>query len=205
MKRLLHIAYWLLMSLSCPAFANTDNLVNILRHINTLDVQFVQTEEIENEQPVVSYGSFKLKVPGKFAWLNENREQQDVIADGETIWIYDKDLVQVRRYKQSDILANTPALLLSEPKQLTNNFTVDQQRKDNKCTWYHLTPKRNESHYDYIEVCISESKIQTLVIFNRLNNALVRIDLYYTEGSLNGEIDDKVFDFVVPEGVDILY
>lgn len=188
-----------------PIISEANALEKILNNLNTLQVSFIQTEEINNQSTQISYGSLTLKVPGKFAWLNEEPTQQDVFANGQKIWIYEKDLAQVSVYNQADILLNTPAILISEPSKFKQNFTIDQILEDSKGTLYSLSPKQNNSYYDYIEVTIRENTITKLTILNRLNNALTHIEFYYTEDSLNHQINDSIFEFKIPDGVDVLY
>ena len=57
-------------------------------------------------------GQFLLKRPHRFRWNYTAPYQQDIIADGDWVWVVDKDLEQVSQQSQKEALRGTPALVL---------------------------------------------------------------------------------------------
>ena len=57
-------------------------------------------------------GKLYLQRPGKFRWDYSEPSEQLVLAVGEQIWFYDKDLAQANVRDMDATLASTPAVLL---------------------------------------------------------------------------------------------
>ena len=57
-------------------------------------------------------GIFAFRRPGAFLWNYEKPWKQQVVSDGQTLWLYDEDLMQVTVKKVSDALGATPAAVL---------------------------------------------------------------------------------------------
>jgi chaperone LolA len=202
-----HFKFFILfgvVSMFFPTYIYANSLQHFLDNLKTLNVRFAQIEEGKNHKGKVIYGDLIVKVPDRFIWRSEDKQQQDIVADGKKIWIYEKDLAQVSVYSQAETLPNTPAVLISSPQKFKQNFIIKEQRDKDEGIWYGLSPKQQNSFYDYIEVYVSHQKITKLIISNRISDAVTHIDLYYSEGSLNGEISNDTFKFNVPDGVDLL-
>lgn len=68
-----------------------------------------------------------VKRPNQFRWQIEGAAGQLIVANGNTLWIYDKDLNQATRQNVNTQVGDTPALLLSgDPSKIATNFTVTQ-------------------------------------------------------------------------------
>src|SRR5690348_15244692 len=64
--------------------------------------EFTQTQQRKQaagRAPPVSSGTFVFARPGKFIWTYQKPYEQVLQADGETLYVYDKDLNQVTTRK----------------------------------------------------------------------------------------------------------
>jgi outer membrane lipoprotein carrier protein len=60
-----------------------------------------------------SSGTFEFARPGHFRFVYKKPFEQSIVADGQTLWLYDVDLNQVTARKQSQVLGSTPAALIA--------------------------------------------------------------------------------------------
>jgi len=61
----------------------------------------------------VSSGTFEFLRPGRFKFTYKKPFEQTIVADGQTLWLYDVDLNQVTARKQAQALGSTPAALIA--------------------------------------------------------------------------------------------
>src|SRR5919112_1736894 len=60
-----------------------------------------------------SSGTFEFQRPNRFRFEYRKPFEQTIVADGQTLWLYDADLRQVTSRKQAQVLAQTPAALIA--------------------------------------------------------------------------------------------
>ena len=65
-----------------------------------------------------SSGSFEFARPSRFKFVYKKPFEQTIVADGQTLWLYDVDLNQVTARKQSAALGSTPAALIAAAPDL---------------------------------------------------------------------------------------
>ena len=81
-------------------FAQSNNglqqLEQFIESLDTFKADFEQTLYAEDSTALqVSYGNLMIKKPGRFVWNYHEPQQQQILADGEKIWMYDIELEQV--------------------------------------------------------------------------------------------------------------
>jgi len=75
-------------------------------------------------QPDESRGTLLLQRPGKFRWDYMQPYKQQIVGDGQRLWIYDVDLEQVIVKPMDAALGDTPALLLSGGGNISERFEI---------------------------------------------------------------------------------
>ena len=60
-----------------------------------------------------SSGSFEFVRPNRFRFVFKKPMEQTIVADGQTLWLYDVYLAQATARKQTQVLASTPAALIA--------------------------------------------------------------------------------------------
>ena len=115
------------MLFASQAFASgTEQLKQFVAQVHSARGSFVQRElkapsnaknasdalASATSQTKTSSGTFVFARPGKFIWSYEKPYQQLLQADGETLYVYDKDLNQVTRRKLGGALGASPAAIL---------------------------------------------------------------------------------------------
>ena len=178
-----------------------EQLKSFLATTKTLTADFRQVTLNENGQPTqTSYGLFYLSRPGKFRWSYKKPFEQEIVSNSGKIWFYDVDLEQVTIKKMDESLGSTPALLLSGEIDLEENFILEKQGIDEDLQWIKLLPKDEESGFNYILIGINDGVIGGMELSDSFGQ-LTRI--YFSNLKKNTKVDQSIFEFVAPEGVDV--
>ena len=91
-----------------------------------------------------STGTFMFARPGKFIWMYQKPYEQLLQADGENLYIYDKDLNQVTVKKLGNALGSSPAAILFGSNDLEKNFTLKEAGAKDGMDWLDAT--QNQRH-----------------------------------------------------------
>jgi outer membrane lipoprotein carrier protein len=99
-----------------------------------------------------STGTFEFSRPGKFIWIYRKPYEQQLQADGEKLYIYDKDLNQVTVRKLGNALGSSPAAILFGSNDLEKNFTLKEAGERDGMEWLQATPKAKDTTFDQIGI-----------------------------------------------------
>ena len=99
-----------------------------------------------------SIGTFVFASPGKFIWTYHKPYQQIIKADGETLYLYDKDLNQVTTRKLGNALASSPAAILFGSNGLEKSFTLKEVGTKNGLEWLEATPQTRDTSFEKIGI-----------------------------------------------------
>jgi outer membrane lipoprotein carrier protein len=191
----------LLFNVSYAEPVPIEQLKTFLKSTSSLTAEFKQITLDENGNPAqTSYGEFFLSRPGKFRWSYKKPFVQEIVSSDDKIWFYDSDLEQVTIKKLDDSLGSTPALLLSGDIDLEENFSLQQQGIDQDLQWIKLSPKNEDSGFNYILIGLDDGILGGMELSDNFGQ-LTRI--YFSDMKTNIQLDDALFKFIAPEGVDI--
>lgn len=148
-----------------------------------------------------SSGRLVIKRPGKFLWHYSEPYEQVLLADGRNLWSYDVDLEQVTVRPQSDVLASTPALLLGGSDEALADFTIVDAFDHKEIFWIRLQPVQADAGFTSLELGFDGMTISRMMFFDGLGQTTL-IALH--EVVTNEAVDDELFRFEVPPGVDVV-
>ena len=176
-------------------------LENFLANTQTLQANFKQTlRSYTGEVLQQSKGQFYLNRPGKFRWNYVTPYEQEIVSDGQRIWIYDVDLEQVTVQKQVEGLSATPMALLKNGKTLHQNFKIIEL--DNKAGIYRLKLLSKNADSDFGEIVVGLDK--TGLRFLQLHDQFEQVtDIVFDDLQLNASLAPTLFQFKAPQGVDV--
>jgi len=180
-----------------------EKLVNdFLTNITTLEGRFEQSL-IDAEGAIIetNSGTLEIERPTRFRWSYTEPYEQWLIADGVNIWSYDLDLEQVTVKPQAEALANTPALLLGGAENALEQFDFGGTTIETVTTWVRLDPKNKDSGFNRVELGFIDSELRRMVFFDNLEQTTL-VALH--DVIVNEAIDSARFEFVVPDGVDLV-
>ena len=182
--------------------SGTESLHRFFNEVNSFSARFKQVVLDERHSPIQeSSGMLWIERPNKFRWDYAKPYQQQIVADGKRLWVYDVGLQQVSVRALSGGLGDTPAMLLAGKGRLHDNFTIKPLGAQNGLEWVQLTPKRKDSGYEDIRIGFVQGKLRALEMVDGLGH-VTRVTLESPRE--NARIESKRFDFTPPDGVDVV-
>lgn len=195
----------LLGALAAPgaSAAANDQLHRYFDGLKTLQAHFTQRVfgQDEAKPRETSHGVISVSRPNRFRLEYNKPYHQIYVADGHKIWSYDEDLEQVTVKPQNGMLANTPAMLLSNPRKLDQSFNVKALGRREGMTWFQLTPKRKDANFERIALAFGTKDLKVMVLQDTLGQTT---RLEFSDVQYNHPIPAKTFHFVPPKGVDVI-
>ncbi|MGE8317381.1 MAG: outer membrane lipoprotein chaperone LolA [Comamonas sp.] len=171
--------------------------------------EFTQTvtsppKEGQAPRSKTSSGSFAFQRPGKFKFVYQKPFEQTIVADGQTLSLYDVDLNQVTQRQQSKALGQTPAALLASAASLSAlkaEFDLANAPEADGQQWVQATPKAQDGQLKRVRVGFKGDALQTLEIEDGFGQrSVVRFSSFSTAPSLPA----STFEFKVPAGADVV-
>lgn len=196
--KLLLICFPIVVFAATPA----QQLSHLLSSYHTLTANFVQTLNGSTAHGSTTSGRMALQHPGKFRWEVEKPQQQIIIADGKTLWIYDVDLQQALQQNLNSQYAINPATLLSGSiADLQKYFTITRIRTKGRGVWFVLQPKQQNAMFHKISLFFINDRIKLIHIIDKMgNNSTISL----SKVRLNITLNQAIFNFKAPAGVDVI-
>ena len=197
------VVFALCMAFSSSAFAQDSQ--QAFRHffdaVDTFEAQFAQIVFDENLNAVDDgSGTVWIKRPGKFRWNYEPPDAQEIVGDGEKVWLYDIGLEQVTVRAQAEALGRTPAILLAGGGDLSEYKIADLGTQGN-VDWVSLIPRTADSGFIEIRIGFEDGGLRLMELLDTLDQ---RTRISFAALKENVEIGDDIFVFTPPSGVDII-
>ena len=156
-----------------------------------------------------SIGQFSFIRPKLFRFDYVKPFPQVILADGQTLWLYDADLEQVTARKQAQALGSTPAALVATAEDLSalqKEFTLEVQADSDGLQWVEATPKNRESTIQSVRLGLrtdgTRVSLGKLEIFDAMGQRSV---LSFERFEVNpADLSLAEFNFVVPKGVSVI-
>lgn len=172
-----------------------------LNAIHSMTAVFNQVVKAKRHEVSRSSGTMALERPGRFRWQTKEPMEQLVIADGQTMWIYDPALEQVTVKKQEKGLGGTAALFLSGyDNNITRDFDVTQQTKGATLV-FNLKSKSPKENFQQIKLIFTQDKLTGLELHDQLGQ-ITTVTLNNIKS--NPQLKTSLFQFKPPKGVDIV-
>ena len=148
----------------------------------------------------LSSGTFIFARPGKFIWIYQNPYEQTLQADGDKLFIYDKDLNQVTTKKLGDALGSSPAAILFGSNDLEKNFTLKEGAAKDGVEWLEATPKAKDTTFDHIGIGMKNGVPAAMELRDSFGQTSL---LTFTNFTKNPPAPAGGFKFVAPKGADV--
>ncbi|NKC13074.1 MAG: outer membrane lipoprotein chaperone LolA [Gammaproteobacteria bacterium] len=148
-----------------------------------------------------STGFMVLRRPDQFRWHYAQPFEQQIIADGEKIWIYDPDLQQVSVKPMGRTIGGSPAILLSSDRRITELFEVRDLDPAKGLDWVELIPRETDSAFTALRVGMRDGVLAAMTLADTFGQ---RTELSFHDVRRNQALPEDTFDFVPPPGADVL-
>ncbi|MCP1676111.1 chaperone LolA [Natronocella acetinitrilica] len=192
------ILFFALLLAPLALYAGKAELERYYADVKTLEGRFVQETADEDGRVLErSEGHMRIARPNRFNWQYETPYEQQIVADGERVWVYDVDLLQVSVRPLEDVLGSGPALLLSgELDALEEQFRISE---DNG--WLLLEPRSRGWEIEEARLRFEDGVPVEVVIMDGLGQ---KNTLRLSELRVNDEIAPEHFQFEPPPEADVL-
>ena len=184
--------------------APADNLVaakrlnKLLTNTKSMTANFTQTTK--GASSGTFKGSMSVQRPNNFRWETKSPSEQLIVANGNSMWIYDKDLEQATKQGVDTQVGNTPALLLSgDPSKIDKNFKITQPYANKN--YYVLYPKSGDASFKSLSMSFNGVKPVMMVLNDTLGQTT---SIKFSGIKMNPSISSSQFKFTPPQGVDVI-
>ena len=190
-----------LLAQAASASEVEERLNRAMTSLDNFSADFKQTLIDDNKKIVQqSMGTVAIQRPGKFRWVYQKPYEQQIIADGKELWVYDVDLDQAT-VKPIDVgLSTAPIMVLMKKQKVESEFDVSELGKRKLLYWIELTPKDKEMEFNKIYIGLEGDTVKamdlrdsfgqsTRIVFDNLRTHVI--------------FDPKTFQFDPPPGVDV--
>lgn len=202
-RRFLNLIFlWLLaVPVTVQAGEGERLLDRFLKASKTMSADFVQTLRTDdNEVLQESRGHFYLSRPGKFRWNYTAPYQQEIVSDGERVWIYDVDLRQVTVQQRSTSANNTPMALMEGKLQLEEAYAINELDHHQGVYRLRLTSKLKDVDFAELIVGVDEQGLRFMQLRDQFEQTT---DIVFGDLELNKNLASELFEFTPAEGVDV--
>ena len=190
-----------------------DALARFLKGVASGRADFTQvvTSPTRNGKPGrvrTSKGKFAFARPNRFRFDYGKPFEQTIVADGQTLWMFDVDLNQVTARKQADVLGATPAALIAaSPDMAAIRAEYDLQAEPDRdgLQWVLAKPKIRDGQLQSVQIGLrGDTTPPTLVALEILDNFGQRSELRFEDFEANPSMPDATFVFKPPNGADVI-
>lgn len=172
--------------------------------------QNIQTAQAEFHQVVTDKqghktqdvtGTMQLQKPSKFRWDYHKPFVQQIIGDGEKVWLYDPDLSQVTVRSFSKAVGSTPAALLAGGKEMERLFTIKDTSRKGDLEWVLAVPKVGETGFERVFLGFKGDALMEMELHDSFGN---RTAITFINVQRNPKLPPDVFKFTPPADADVL-
>ena len=151
-------------------------------------------------------GVMLFKRPNKFRWDYLKPYQNQIISDGDRLFMYDQDLRQVSINPIAKVAGSTPLLIIAG-KNIEKYFTLrnieDQvaNEMNQNIKWVEAVPKEEGAGFSKVILGLTENKLSVMKIVDAFEHITT---ISFKNAKYNVTLVDNDFLFKLPTGVDVV-
>ncbi len=173
-------------------------LGGLLSEVKSFGAEFVQTtQDRQGEVVSVSEGSLLVSTGGKFRIETAQPFSQQLISNGEDFYNYDLELEQVVVRPLVKDVGQVPILMLgnADPDEFLDEYLVEKKTRS-----FVLNPK-SSGVFEYLALTFQGNTPEAITFKDSLGQTT---EIQFSNGSLNPSFLPDVFEFVLPDGIDLV-
>lgn len=176
----------------------------LLNSFTSMSAEFEQVSVAgDSRRTEQSTGELVVAKPNRFNWLAKEPFPQQIISDGEFVWIYDPDLEQATRKPADQQNAGVPALILNgQVEELRETYKIRLIHEADNNQLFELLPKSDQEIFTRVRLLFTDNVISELQLEDSLGQ---RSSVQFYDQQLNPQLSEDQFQFVIPEGTDVMY
>ena len=187
------------MAQAGPARAQLEQFAQELESLYAhFDQQVLKPDGLVEDK---SSGEVWLLRPNRFRWQYGGEFPELVVADGQKVWLYDEMLEQVTIKEQSFMTSDSPLMLLTDVSRLEEQFEVRELGGDSGLQLLELRSHNPESEFERILLGLNKGELLLMAMEDAFG---LRTEIRFREIQRNPPLEEKLFQFTPPEGVDVI-
>jgi outer membrane lipoprotein carrier protein len=197
------LIFTLLLLISQLALADgVSSLRDFFMHTNSMRAQFKQVVLDKQGRKVQEVeGTMQLERPNKFRWDYHKPYEQQIVSDGQQVFLYDVDLQQVTIRSLSKALGSSPAAMLAGGDAVEKSFTLKNAVRKDNLTWVLALPKDKESGFDHIILGFQGDELLKMELYDSFSHVT---HITFSQVERNPSLKTETFLFNTPKGVDVV-
>jgi chaperone LolA len=148
-----------------------------------------------------SGGRFVFQRPGRFRWSYERPYEQLIVADGQRLTIFDRDLNQATVRKLQTSLPSSPASILFGSNDFEREFEVSDAGARDGLEWIAARPRAKDTPFERIEIGFRDGLPGAMLLVDSFGQTT---RLAFAKVERNPKLDAETFRFTPPKGADVL-
>ena len=185
---------------------DSQTLAALLDSMSSYRADFEQTVTSQfGEVLQTATGTMHLERPGRLRWAVDEPYPQLVVADGRYVWVYDPDLEQATVQSFEETVQGTPMMFLTDTAMLGRNFRVGMKSPTEESSQrFALSPRDPQSTSLFREITLTFSTGGRLTGLDIVDDLDQKTAMVFRHGVVNPVLESGLFEFEVPEGVDVI-
>ena len=182
--------------------SGVESFNRFFNEINTLEAQFTQIVLDENMTAVDDgHGTVWIKRPGRFRWNYAPPDAQEIVGDGKRVWLYDIELEQITVRNQAEALGRAPAILLAGTGNLEPTYAMQDIGRHGQVDWVSLIPEDPQSGFTEVRIGFEANRLRLMELVDTLDQ---RTRISFANLKENESLAEQIFQFIPPDGVDVI-
>lgn len=180
--------------------APIDQLRSFLTQTTSARGEFEQRVSGSGKEQIAS-GSFVFQRPGRFRWTYLKPYEQLIVADGQRLVLYDKDLNQVTIRKLAAALPSSPASILFGSNDFEKEFEVSDAGTRDGLEWIAAQPRARDTQFERIEIGFRDGLPAAMLLADSFGQ---QTRLTFSKIERNPKLGPDPFRFTPPKGADVI-
>ena len=171
------------------------------RNVASGEASFTQTvTSADGTRTKRSAGRFEFLRPNRFRFEYTKPFEQEIVADGRRVWIYDADLQQASSRPLTKAIGATPAALLAGGT-LDADFLLADDGSREGIDWVRATPRAKDGPFQSMRIGFRGAALAAVEIVDAFGQ---RSLLQFGAFEVNVPLPAERFRFAPPAGVDVI-
>jgi len=182
---------------------DADLLLDVLQQHSSMQAHFEQSvTDVDGREVQASKGLLKIQKPKQFLWRTSEPFEQEIVSDGEKMWVFDVDLDQLTIQPVDQQWDSTPALLLvGDEQEVRKNFSIKLLTQVGKRLTFDVQPLAAQSAYKKLELVVENERVVAMSFTDHLGQIS---SIRFTQIVVGKPIASSEFTIVPAPGVDVI-
>jgi outer membrane lipoprotein carrier protein len=204
MNKLFFVFLMLSLNVFAEGISDLNAFVNNVSSMSSEFSQVVLDKKGSKLQDVE--GVMLFKRPNKFRWDYLKPYQNQIISDGDRLYMYDQDLRQVSINSIAKVGGSSPLLIIAG-KNIEKYFTlknIESQagyESSQNIKWVEAIPKEEGAGFSKVMLGLTENKLSVMKIVDAFEHITT---ISFRNAKYNVSLSDNDFLFKLPNGVDVV-